>query len=181
MKRIATAVCLMILLPVIVLRAQAPEETPAELAIWVGNWEMVGTAKDTPTEPEYKADWHLHGRLILGGHFVQIDQIWKGNGAESHWLEILSYDPIKGTFVSSGFTDDGGGWLSTLPFNSKDRTFVETGTITTADGKSTKLHITWIFSDDRMAVSGIQELEKDGVRWTSFTFKGTKAKTSVKN
>ena len=92
-------------------------KTAAALGVYVGDWEMVGTAKDTPTEPEYKVDWHLHGRLILGDHFVQIDHIWNGKGGENHWLEILTYDPIKGTYVSSGFCDDGGGWLSTAPYN----------------------------------------------------------------
>jgi hypothetical protein len=170
----------MILIPLIVAQAQAQAKTPAELGMWVGDWKMAGTAKDTPTEPEYKLDWQLHGRLILKGHFVQIDHIWKGKRTEDHYLEILSYDPIKGAFLSSGFQSDGGGWLSTAPFNFKDKTYVENGTFTDVDGKITKFQITWIFSDDRMALSAIQECEQDGVRWTGFTVNGTKAKTPVK-
>jgi hypothetical protein len=178
MKQMAVVACVMILIPTIVAQTQAPVTTPAELMLWVGDWEMVGTAKDAPMEPEYKVAWHLHGKLILGGHFVQVDHTRKGKGAEEHWLEIISYDPNKGTDESSGFCSDGGRWVSTMPF--KDKACVENGTITTADGKIIKYRLSWVFSDDRMAVSGIQEIEQDGAFWTSFTFKGTKAKTPMK-
>jgi len=179
MKRIAIAVCVMILLPVVFAQEQSPVPKPApELRnrdLWVGDWTMVGTAKDTPAEPEYKLDWSLHGSRILGGFFVQIDQIWKGNGPEQLSLEILSYDPIKGTHISSGFQSDGATWVATATYN--DGTAVETGTSTTADGKIIKWRGTWVFSADRMAVSAIQESDQDGVRWTSFTINGIKAKT----
>ena len=179
MKRILTPVALVMLLTVVALQAQAPIPKPGpelrKWELWVGDWEMVGTAKDSPTEPEYKVEWNLHGSRILGGFFVQVDQIWKGNGPEQHSLEILSYDPIKRTHASSGFTSDGATWVATATYN--DGTAVETGTTTTADGKIIKWRGTWVFSADRMAVSAIQESNQDGARWTSFTIKGTKAKT----
>ena len=41
--------------------------------------------------------------------------------------------------------------------------------------KLTTCRNTFIFSSDRMAVSGTQECEENGVRWTAFKVKGTKS------
>src|ERR1051325_7074973 len=62
---------------------------------WIGNWNLSGTAKDTPDGPEYKVNWSLHEHWILNGFFMQVDQTWKGNGQDLHSMEILSYDPVK--------------------------------------------------------------------------------------
>ena len=77
MTPIPTAISLMLLLFLAApLHAQSPNPTPPpELKkwdIWIGDWALSGTAKDTPTGPEYKVDWSLHERWILGGFFVQI-------------------------------------------------------------------------------------------------------------
>src|SRR5262245_52151971 len=112
MRRITTAISVM-LLTLVAGSAQGQSLNPApppELKkwnIWVGDWALSGTAKDTPTGPEYKVDWSLHERWILGGFFVQVDQTWRANGQELHSLEILSYDPIKKVHASSGFSSDG--------------------------------------------------------------------------
>jgi hypothetical protein len=182
MTRIATAVFMMIFISVAFAQVQSPTPKLApelkDWDLWVGDWTMVGTAKDTPTEPEYKVDWKMHGSRILAGYFVQVDHIWKGKGSEQHWLEILSYDPIKKIHAFSGFDNTGATWLATATF--KDRTSLENGATTTADGKIIKWRVTWNISADRMTVSGSQESELDGARWTSFTVKGTKAKTPAR-
>ena len=36
-----------------------PAPEPRNWEVWVGDWTMAGTAKDSPTEPEYKVDWRL--------------------------------------------------------------------------------------------------------------------------
>lgn len=178
MKRIAAAVCVAILLPGLAAEAQSPgPKPPAELRswdLWVGDWTMVGTARDTPTEPEYALNWELHGSWILGGFFVQVDHVWKGKGLELQELEILSYDPVKRVHASAGFASDGSTWLMTATFD--ERTSVENGTTTTADGKVIAWRNTWVFSADHMEVSGTSESEQDGVRWTSFAVKGTRAR-----
>jgi len=158
--------------------AQRPSSLPKpapelkDWEVWVGDWTMVGTAKDGPTEPEYKVDWCLHGRWILGGFFVQVDHIWRGKGPEQHSVEILSYDPIKKIHTFSGFADDGTTWTATATFD-KD-TSVETGTDILPGGKVATWSNTVIFSADRMAASARQEKVQDGIRWTASTFKGTK-------
>src|SRR6267154_977732 len=45
----------------------APPPELKKWNIWVGNWTLSGSAKDTPTGPEHKVDWSLHERWILGG------------------------------------------------------------------------------------------------------------------
>src|SRR5207245_11798240 len=84
--------------------------------VWIGDWKLSGTAKDTPTGPEYKVTWYLHEHWILGGFFVQVDQTWKANGHELHSMEILSYDPVKKIHSVSGFSDVGWSWSLTETF-----------------------------------------------------------------
>jgi len=162
--------------------AQQPSPPPRpapelkDWEVWVGDWTMVGTAKDGPTEPEYKVEWSLHGRSILGCFFVQVDHIWRGKGPEQHWVEILSYDPIKKIHTLSGFASDGTAWVATATFAAG--TSPESGTTITADGKVIEWKNTWVFSADRMSVTGTQESEQDGIRWTSCVVKGTKVKTA---
>ncbi len=101
--------------------AQSPTAgPPPELQkwdIWVGDWTLVGTAKDTASEPEYKVDWRMEGRWILGGHFVEVRNTWKGKGAELTSLEILSYDPVRRIHAFSGFDSDGTTWVATATFS----------------------------------------------------------------
>jgi hypothetical protein len=156
-------------------RAPAPSAAALERDLLVGDWTMTGMARDSPTEPEYPVTWKLHGRRILGGAFVQVDQTWKGKGPVAHSLEIIAYDAVTRTHSTFAFSDDGSRWVGTATY-SDDGTLVETGTTTGADGKVTKWRDTYVYSADRMSVTGTEEAEKDGVRWTTFTVKGTKAR-----
>jgi hypothetical protein len=158
--------------------AQSPTAgPPPELQkwdIWAGDWTLVGTAKDTATGLEYKLDWRFQGRWILGGHFVEIRGTWKGNGTELILLEILSYDAARKLHAYSGFDSSGTTWVATAKFG--NGTFVETETDTGPDGKIATLLNTWTVSPDGMSISGKEEREQDGVRWTAFTVKGTRTK-----
>ena len=142
--------------------------------IWVGDWTLIGTAKDTATEPEYKVDWRMQGRWILGRHFVEVRGTWKGKGGESTSLEILSYDVVRKIHAYSGFASDGTTWVATVKFS--DGTVVETETDTGPDGKIATLRNSWSVSPDGMSISGTEEREQDGVHWIAFTVKGTKTK-----
>jgi Protein of unknown function (DUF1579) len=181
MRRITTAFSMM-LLTLVAASTQGQSlhpAPPAELKkwnIWVGDWALSGTAKDMPTGPEYKVEWSLHERWILGGFFVQVDQTWKANGQELHSLEILSYDPIKKVHASSGFSSDGSTWTLTATF--EDAKVTEEGVSRGPDGQATTCRTTWVFSSDRKALSGTQECDQNGVRWTTFRVKGTKSTTT---
>ena len=146
---------------------------PPELKKW-DFWKLSGLAKDTPTGPEYKVNWHLHEHWILGGFFVQVDQTWKANNQELHSMEILSYDPVKKIHAVSGFSSDGWTWALTATFDKTTTT--EEGVATGPDGAIVTSRIDWEFSSDGKALSGTQQSEQNGVRWTAFTVKGTKSK-----
>ncbi len=181
MKYITTAVSMMLLmLAVVAAVGQSSNPTPApelkQWGVWVGDWALTGTAKDAAAGPEYKVDWHMHGHWILNGFFAEVDHIWKGNGDEQRWLEILSYDQIKKIHSCFGFGSDGTTWNLTATFD-KEKSF-ENVTVTSPDGEVTTCHMTWVFSADRMTVSGTQECEAKGTRWTAFQVKGTKSKTT---
>ena len=158
--------------------AQSSSTTPPpELKkwdVWIGNWKLSGIAKDTPTGPEYKVNWYLHEHWILGGFFVQVDQTWKGNGQELHAMEILSYDPVRKIHTVAGFSGDGWTWALTATFDKTKTT--EEGVATGPDGAIVTSRIEWEFSSDGKALSGTQQTEQNGVRWTAFTVKGTKSK-----
>ncbi len=170
------AVCMVSLAP---LQAQTPKGSPDPdgRALWIGEWTLTGTGKSAPEQPEYGLTCRLHGRLILGGHFVQIDQVWKASGPEQHALEILSYDPSNKSYNSQGFLGNGSTWVATATFDG--RTYAEEGTTKTPDGKAVRFRCTWTFSPDRMAVDGAEEIEQGGARWTSFTVKGTRARVTA--
>jgi hypothetical protein len=181
MKRSATAIS--IIIPIVVIAAQAQSSAPKPAPVlrmwdlWGGSWTMVGTAKDSPTGPEYKLNWRWRSRWILGGFFMELDHKWKGNGAEQHWLEVLFYDPAKKTNAISGFASDGTTWTGTATFNGG--TSVENFTLISPDGKIATCLNNWVITADQNAVSGTSQCEQDGVRWTSFEVKGTKVKTGV--
>ncbi len=145
--------------------------------VWLGDWILVGTAKDDPSTPEYKVTWKLHEARILDGAFIQVDQIWQGPGPEGRALEILSYDPVKKLPSSYGFYSDGSSWTASATFTGLK--CIETGTTITPDRKHLSWRVDWTFSKDRMSVSGLQEVEHDGVKWTAFTVKGSKVQDST--
>jgi hypothetical protein len=181
MRRITTAISIMLLMFVTAsAQGQSSNPTPPpELKkwdVWIGDWVLSGTAKETPTGSEYKVDWFLHERWILSGFFVQVDQTWKGDGQELHSLEILCYDPIRKIHTSSGFSSDGSTWALTATFD--EATVMEEVISKGPDGQVTTCHTTWAFSSDRKALSGTQECEQNGVRWTAIRVKGTKSTTT---
>jgi hypothetical protein len=179
MKNTVTTISLMFLILVSVAAAGqslTPKPAPElkQWDIWIGDWTFSGTARDTPTGPEYKVDWHMHGHWILGGFFAEIDHIWKGNGQRLQQKEILYYDPIRKIQTTSGFSTDGRTWALTATFDKE--TSVEDMTFTNQNGTLTKCRNTWVFSSDRMALSGTQECD-DGSSWK---VKGTKAQPAEK-
>ena len=89
-------------------------------------------------------------------------------------MEILSYDPVKKIHTVSGFSGDGWTWALTATFNKTTTT--EEGVATGPDGAIVTSRIDWQFSSDGKALSGTQQSEQNGVRWTAFTVNGTKSR-----
>ena len=175
-----SAIAILLICTAVSARGQTSNSTPPpELKkwnVWTGDWTLSGIAKDTTDGAEYKVKWYLHEHWILGGFFLQVDQTWKGNGQELHSLELLSYDPIRMLHTISGFSSDGSTWSLTARFN--DAVVIETGESRSPDGQLMKCQTTWTFSNDRIALSGTQECEKNGNRWRAVDVKGEKSKVT---
>jgi len=163
--------------------AQAPTVGPSpelkQWDFWLGDWTMTGIGKDSATEPEYKLVWKMNCRRILADFYIEASSTWTGNGRVVNALEVLYYDPVRKIHAYSGFDSGGTTWVATVKFG--ERTFTEIETDTGPDGKITTMRNTWTLSPDGMSISGRQEAEQDGVRWTSFTVKGTKTKPAPAN
>src|SRR5438876_2398374 len=76
--------------------------------------------------------------------------------------------------IFSGFSGDGWTWSLTATFDKTMTT--EEGVATGPDGAIVTSRIDWQFSSDGKALSGTQQSEQNGVRWTAFTVKGTKSR-----
>ncbi len=178
MKRIAAGIGTLILVSVAVC-AQAQSSKPTsppelkKLNAWIGDWVLSGTAKDKPGGPEYKVNWRLHERWILNGFFLEVHQIWKGDGQEQRALEILSYNSGKKIYVDSGFGSDGSKWSLTATF--QGATMIENGETKGPDGETTKCQMTWMFRNHGTGLSGTEVCEKNGVRWKAVDVTGTKS------
>ena len=142
------------------------------LSLWTGQWTLRGTAKDSPTKPEYKLVWRMDGRWVLNGHFVETRQTLKGDGPEIQAFVMISYDPVSKADIIHGFVSDGYTWVSAVT-RVNDHTLVEDGTYTGPDGNS-KFRITWVMSPDQKSVSAKEEAEMNGIKFTGFTVEGTR-------
>src|SRR6266403_694456 len=130
-----------------------------------------GQSSNPTPPPELKkwnvwtGDWALSGIAKDGP-----------DGPELHSLEILSYDPVRKIHTVSGFSSDGSTWSLTATFH--NAMLIENGQSRGPDGQLTRCQTTWIFSNDRMALSGTQECEENGVRWKAIAVRGTKSKVT---
>jgi hypothetical protein len=61
MKRILTAVSIMLLILVVAAHGQSSTPKPApelkQADVWIGDWVFSGTGKDSPTGREYTVEW----------------------------------------------------------------------------------------------------------------------------
>jgi hypothetical protein len=176
MKRISIALSVMVLVFAVAVLAQMSASQPGpdykKLEVWAGNWSFQGDAKDSPSGPTYKLDWTWQGRLMPGGFFLEIHGTWNGQSSEDRYLEIIGYDPIKKTYM--GYVFHNSGTLEIYSSTFGDRSCIENGTDQSPDGKTAKWRHVWKFSPDWMSVSGICEVETDGIWWTAFDVKGVK-------
>ena len=177
MRRTTSKLALLSLVPAMVLMAQAPHPKPMPeikaFDVWVGDWTLTGTAKDSPNDKEHPLTWRIHNHWILSGFAGQADQEWIESGITTKFLEVIYFDPAKKSLVSTGHGDDGSSWISTL--TDKGNTSFERGEMTLPDGKTASVSGVWTFSSDHLSMTATEEQEQDGSKWTSFRVKGTKA------
>jgi hypothetical protein len=174
MRHITSKLAVLLLVPTMVLLAQAPKPLSEikSLNDWVGDWTLTGTAKDGPKAKESSLNWRLHGRWILSGHAVQIDQEWIENGVTTKNLEILGFDAAKKAFLGTGYGESGLIWITTSTV--KGDTWFESGKTTLPNGRVTSFSGRYRLSPDRLTMTMTAEQELDGSKWVWFSVKGTK-------
>ena len=157
--------------------AQAPAPVPPQalkaMDVFLGDWTFTGTIQDGPKGQEKPFVWKLHGRRILGGFAVQIDQDWIEGGVSSKNLEIDSYNADEKVIVSNGWGDDGSRWVTHPVF--KNEVCQEDGKLFLPNGKVAEVHWTWTFDSNTRSAKTVGEMQLDGVKWTFARVTGTKA------
>lgn len=157
-------------------RAQTHEPTPPpelkRLDVWRGDWALSGTARDQPESREYALRWRLHEHWVLKGFFLQVDQIWQGNGQVLHSLEMLTYDPRARIYTDSGFGSDGSTWSLTATFHGAD--MIEKGESRGPDGAVTICRMTWMFGQGGTSLSGTEVCARGRTRWTAVKVRGVR-------
>jgi hypothetical protein len=117
--------------------------------------------------------WRLHGHWMLGGFAVQTDQDLIVSGVTTKYLEVINFDPATKSLISTGYGDDGSGWICTLTVTGD--TWFESGKYTLPDGKTVPFTTRLTLSPDHLSATATEEREQDGSKWVSARFKGTKA------
>jgi hypothetical protein len=178
MKRIVTAISLLVLVSGVTARAQTKSAQPSPeyrvLDAWTGSWLLLGEARDTPSGPVYKSEWSYTGQRILGGFFLEVHHREKFKGTVEEFLELMGYDPPKKACISHVYGDSGRWEISSLTFIN-ERTCVENGTTYYPDGRTKQWRFTWTFGPDGKSVSVKEEDDKDGTWWTAYEGKGVKS------
>lgn len=155
-------------------QGSAPGPERQKLEAWVGDWILEGIGKDDPTSPEHRVVGSMQARWVLDGSFVQINHLWKSDGKESRFIEILGYDSTRRAYTSHMFRANGTVEVAEVSF--KDRTYVIGGTTIGDDGTEVRWTCTWMLSVDGAPTSGKCEGEQAGTRWTSWVGTGLRAK-----
>jgi steroid delta-isomerase-like uncharacterized protein len=146
----------------------APKPGPEhqKLALWVGDWQYEGQAKESPLGPAGKFSGQMTARPILGGFFVEFRGHETSPLGDIDWVETYGYDPVREKYTWTGFTSDGSG--STGTYTLDGATISYAGTMTAA-GKQYRIRGTTVFAPDFMSTVDKQEISTDGKTWAAFS------------
>jgi hypothetical protein len=160
--------------------AAAPKPDPAlkKLSVLVGHWTYEEDWKAGPLGPGGKMTGVYDAHMILGGFFLQAEQIEKGAMGEIRNLEIDGYDPVHRNFTSDMFLSDG--TKSSFTITVSGNTITWAGTLTFA-GKQYQFKEPLVFAPDFMSATAEAEVSVDGKTWTpAWEGKWTKVKPAAK-
>jgi hypothetical protein len=182
MKRIAIAVCAVVLVFAVAIIAQTPAPKPGpeqkKLEIWVGKWTYEGEVKATPLGSAGKYTGTATVRPVLGGFFVEWRGEEKGTTVTTQWFEIDGYDALNKNFMWKGFNNDGS--FDTAAYTIEANTVNFTGTRILGENQY-KFRGSIVFAPDFMSWVQKQELSADGKTWMLwFENRWTKTKPSPK-
>jgi Protein of unknown function (DUF1579) len=169
MKRLAIAVCVVILVFAVTSIAQTPAPKPGpehqKVKIFVGHWTFAGEYKPGPWGPGGNAIGEETVEMVLGGFFVQGHYVEKGASGETRGFETFGYNPATNNYLQSQYTDDGGIASGAMTVNGN--TWNYSG-ITFFAGKQYKTRYTMTFAADLMSMVMKTELSADGNSWAPF-------------
>jgi len=169
MKRLAIAVCVVVLFFVVAGWAQtaAPKPGPEhqKVKIFVGHWMYEGEYKPGPWGPGRKATGEETVEMVLRGFFVQGHVVEKGATGETRAFETFGYNPATNNYLQSQYMDDGSMASGAMTVNRN--TWNYSG-ITFFAGKQYKTRYTMTFAADLMSMVMRMEISADGNSWAPF-------------
>lgn len=153
--------------------AQEIPLTP-EMKKWepiLGKWQSEAKFRDGPEGVWQESSGTVESRS--GGFFLEVH--WKGvfGGQDNSSIEMVGYDPIQRTYVSSFFESNGRlGRVTSMGFIGT--TVNVNWTAVTAERETQVGRVTWEYSSDFRSSTGTVEQFTDGKWWTSGEIKSTK-------
>ena len=169
MKRIAILSSLLAICFVVAIQAQtaAPKPGPEirKLHVLVGHWTYEGEYKPGPLGPGAKIKGTYDAHMILGGFFLQEEEVEKSDAGEMRNLAIESYNPANRNFDSRWYQTDGSTVNGTLTINGNTITWAGTLYV---DGKPYQFREPMVCSADFTTCPAKAEISTDGKTWVPF-------------
>jgi len=182
MQRISLLLSVLVICFVTLVQAQTPAPKPdpdlQKLHVFVGRWTGDVETKAGPWGPGGKAAVLETGQMILEGHFLQVQDTWKGSPQQSLW--IIGYDPANSHYSTTAYSSGGDTLSGTITCDSNVWSYTSTKKISLgATLYSMKFTIT-LAADGMSRVDKI-EVSADEKTWLPFTDeKWTKVKPAPK-
>jgi hypothetical protein len=183
MKKIAILSSLLAMCFIIAAQAQtaAPKPGPElqKLHVFVGHWTAEVEYKPGPWGPGSKAVIEETGHMILGGHFLQVQDTEKGSSQQALW--IIGYDPANKSYpTTSYYSSDGTITTGTVTCDGNIWSYTTTKKISLG-GKQYSMRFTLTPAADGMSRLDKIEVSPDDKTWLPFDEeKLTKVKATSK-
>ena len=182
MPRISLLLSALVICFVTSMQAQtaAPQPDPdlQKLHVFVGHWTGEVEYKPGPWGPGSKAVIEETGQMILGGHFLQIQDTWKGSSTQSLW--IIGYDPTNKNYPTTEYSSSGHTMSGTITCDGKVWSYTSAKKISLG-GTQYSIRLTLTPAADRMSRLDKAEVSSDDKIWLPFDEeKWTKVKPASK-
>jgi len=157
--------------------AQGQSPTPGpehkRLEVFVGNWTFQGEAKAAPGQPAGKITGTDRNQLV-GGFFLdrQVDET--GPMGKVTGRMMIGYDPVKKTYITSGFDSTGTYDSGTVTLSGNTWTFLTSGF---AGGQAMQSRCRVPLAPGNTAFTVTCEVSTDGKTWApSFEGRWTRSR-----
>jgi hypothetical protein len=164
------------------MQAQTPAPHPSpelqKLHVFVGHWAGEVEFKPGPWGPGSNAVIEETGQMILGGHFLQIQDTWKGSSQQALW--IIGYDPTNQNYSATAYFSGGDTLSGTITCDGNVWSFASKKKISLG-GAQYSIRLILTPAADRMSRLDRTEVSPDDKTWLPFDAeKWTKVKTASK-